>query len=219
MPTLITNLSYVSINGVRTHTNALVIDTQQPIFGNDKPCVKVRGFASSASDETFDLSLATGNPSYELIPAQGGPLFIGENEDGSSKEPKPLFQGGVLRLAGGTELSLMKATFDQRPIDVIDNVPGAEDGYETLWPLLAVKVAEYTDTPAGPLSVYLKSDDLRWVREGGEERYRQLVQLVHMDIGELRGLTEGTLVNNPAKQVVNQRLAYADRLARATGNA
>lgn len=59
--TLITDLSFVSLAGVRTFTHALLVEETRHPFLREQSHTQLRGFGAEASAPTFDVGL----PSYE----------------------------------------------------------------------------------------------------------------------------------------------------------
>jgi hypothetical protein len=176
MITLITNLSYAIVNGVRLHVSAIAIqphDPDMPSFGNHEN-VRVRGFGPDSALEVFDLQLETADPAYELQLAESANIqFIGQNDDGSAADPKPLFTGGIISFADGTQIQLVKESHDERPIDFA-TYPGASDHFEQLWDALKVKSAEYWAAPAMPVPQWIPVEDVQYLRAQGEDLFRRL---------------------------------------------
>lgn len=162
MITLFTNLSYASTGGMRCHVDAVIIEPPGDVVLGGK-YTKVRGFGPDRAWPVFDIFLKTESTAYEVVETESTAIFIGENEDGTSRDPQPLFRGGLIRFEDGTELHLTKGTFDERPIDVSEH-PGAEDHYESLWKALDKKTALYSDTPNMPTLKWMSSDMVRILR-------------------------------------------------------
>lgn len=160
---LITNLSYASVNCVRMHVSAVLIEPhneRMPSFSNDK-CVRVRGFGPDAAWPVFDIRLNTDDPTFELQGMESRDLFIGENEDGTSKDPKPLFTGGILTFKDDMQVVLHKGSFDSRGIDFSEHEVDGGDGYDDMWKILQAKCAEYWDSPNMPLLQYVPASRVR----------------------------------------------------------
>lgn len=185
MFTLITNLSYVFVNGIRTNCDALVI--VPPKDGSDSfidaKTVHLRGFGPDAAWPVFDMHLQTADPSFELEGMESSILFIGDDENGESKDPKPLFTGGKLTFTDGTQLQLVKQLFNTEAID-FEQIE--TDDYETLWHTLAVKAAKYTGSPAMPILQHLPVADVQWLHSRGRDMVRQLSAITGQNVQQLK---------------------------------
>lgn len=168
---LITNLSYVSIRGtgVRTMTNALVLEPAdddpqtQRLVGERS---KVRGFAYSSANPTFDIHLHDmPEIAFTVADAASPHLFI--STDGAVQ---PLSTGLILTIAGGPVLELMRQTHDDRGI-MVERIEERHRGarYGVLWNLLDQRVGEFfTEEHAGlfqPVVVHLPAEQAKRIRD------------------------------------------------------
>ena len=106
--TLITNLEFVVVNGVRTHTHALLVEEGPSMFGGGADR-RIRGFGMDPAWPVFDIM---GLPSidFELTDASGGPLFISD----SNPEGRPLYSGAIMQMAaGGPKIDLIVQDHEQ----------------------------------------------------------------------------------------------------------
>lgn len=150
--TLITNLDYVVIGGVRTYTHALLVERGDSLFNPDEPQYKLRGFGTDPALPTFDAVIPTDE--FELVAAQSNAIFVGG--DG---EPRPLFGGAIMRIVGVPEIQLIAAGGSRQPIDVHHF---SEDTYvDAVWELLSRKVAEHWSAPNMPLLQWVSSAAVR----------------------------------------------------------
>lgn len=150
--TLITNLDYVTVNGIRTFTHALLAERTDSIFDHDKPQHKLRGFSTDPSLPTFDTVIPTDE--FDLVPAQSGHLFIGG--DG---EPRPLLGGAIMKIVGAPDVQLIAGVNSREPIDV-HRFP--EDTHvDMVWEMLSRKVAEHWTAPNMPLPQWMPSAAVR----------------------------------------------------------
>lgn len=150
--TLITNLDYVVIGGVRTYTHALLVERGDSLFSPDEPQYKLRGFGTDPALPTFDTVIPTDE--FELVAAQSSAVFVGG--DG---EPRPLFGGAIMRIAGVLEVQLIAANGSRQPIDV-HRFP-EDAGVDAVWDMLGRKVAEHWHAPNMPLPQWVSSAAVR----------------------------------------------------------
>lgn len=140
---LFTNLEYVSIGTVRTHTCALLLqEEKEQRLG---PRCRARGFGTEAAWPSFDMAIES--IGYELVPAQSAVMVSGD------AGTRPLMTGAILRLAGAPDIQLV-ANDDERPIDV-SRYEGDERTILKVWPVLEEKVARYWTAPAMPRLLFL----------------------------------------------------------------
>jgi hypothetical protein len=150
--TLITNLDYVVIGAVRTYTHALLVERGDSVFNRGEPQYKLRGFGTDPALPTFDMVIPTDE--FELVAAQSNAIFVGG--DG---EPRPLFGGAIMRIAGAPEIQLIAAGGSRQPIDVHRF---SEDTHvDAVWELLSRKVAEHWSAPNMPLLQWVSSAAVR----------------------------------------------------------
>lgn len=102
---LFLNLSYVTINGVRTWTHALLLEKTPGIFGGTQ--CKVRGFGPDPSWPVFDLVVPS--IAYTLTDASGGPMFSTD----SHPEGRPLVQGAIMQIKKGPRIDLIVSDYEQ----------------------------------------------------------------------------------------------------------
>ncbi len=151
--TLITNLDYVTVETVRTMTHALLVQRGEGLFSREKPQHMLRGFSTSASLPTFDTIVPTDE--FELVPAQSSAIFIGEDN-----EPRPLFGGAIMKIAGTPiEVQLIAANGSRDPIDV-QRFPEGTD-INAVWETLERKVAQHWHAPNMPLPQWVPAQSVR----------------------------------------------------------
>lgn len=140
--TVISNLEYVAISGVRTHSHAIVLlDMAYP------PAVgryRMLGFGTSTVAQTFDVDLPSGE--FQLADAVD-PSIVVSSEDGGVR---PLFRGAILRISGwDPEVHLIADVNSTAPIDV----SRVELEALHLWRFVDRKIAEHWTAPYLPIPI------------------------------------------------------------------
>lgn len=149
---LITNLAYVVVSGVRTHTNALLIVREQhPLDRGAQRCL-LRGFGTTATWPTFDLVVPSDE--FELVPAASGEVLVSEGDG-----VRPLYRGAILRITGAADVQLIADVNSSQPIDVHRFDRGTP--IEKVWRALDDKVMTYWSAPYFPVMHFLSTRDVR----------------------------------------------------------
>lgn len=158
--TLFTNLSYVGVNDIRTHTNALLLAQDAGTFDRQELEYKIRGFKTEASCETFDMRVKS--LEYVTEDWQGNVLMVGQND-----KPKSIMGGTVLRFKEGLKIDLWLDDME-RPIDMMDwkeeidpDHPYGSGMITEVWKELSKKVALYWRAPNMPLQQYVPAHEVR----------------------------------------------------------
>jgi hypothetical protein len=140
--TLITNLQFVTVRGVRTFCHALLVtENDKGLFG---PSYTVRGFGTEGAWPVFDIRIAKEDLPFALAEAHSADkLWL--KEDGTAQ---PLVSGAILSFKSGLDLQLVTAT-DEKPIDVTHYTEIIE-----VWQAVWRKTAEYWHMPNMPRLVY-----------------------------------------------------------------
>lgn len=106
---LFTNLDYVTVNGVRTTTHALLLSSgAEGLFKDDPPRNDIVGFGSSCSWRVFDMRVPS--IEYTLTPADSSKSMVMLQDD---RTVKPVFSGGILQLKDGPTFTLLVHDYDQ----------------------------------------------------------------------------------------------------------
>lgn len=149
---LITNLEYVTVNGVRTHTNALLLEEYYFMRSDAKPSCRVRGFGMDPAWPTFDMAAST--IEHTLVPARSSSVMLTDEGE------EPLLVGAILRLGDGGEIHLV--TCDRsRPVDVQTITGDVEERVVLdVWDTLQQKVVDYWDKPGMPMLTWVQKSPL-----------------------------------------------------------
>ena len=140
---LFTNLHYVTVSGVRTHTCALLLaEDKKPMAG--PPC-RARGFGTEAAWPVFDMAIPSID--HELVSARSPVMIFGD------AGALPLATGALLHITGAPDFHLV-ASDDDHPIDVT-RYEGDEHTITKVWPVLEEKVARYWARPYMPRLTHL----------------------------------------------------------------
>lgn len=145
--TLITNVDFVEVNGVRCDAHAVLIEPPYeatPSFG--PPRVRVRGFGVDGAQPVFTVRLDTDDPAFEIVDAQDPSKII----IGDSGDARPLFSGGLLRIGGIT--MFLQAHDHEQEISVDEF---SQDEITSVWEVLPGRIAKFWRAPNMPT--------LRWV--------------------------------------------------------
>lgn len=139
--TLITNLEFVSIGGVRTFTNALLLCESPGHFQPEVLDRRIRGFGTDPAWPTFDL-MEVKSLEYTLVDARSSAVVIGH--DG---QMRPLCSGAIMQFAdGGPEIRLVTCA-REAPLrfDQFETNPEAPDDHVILrvWEVLPRRVAQF----------------------------------------------------------------------------
>jgi hypothetical protein len=157
MITMFTNISAVTIDGVRTFSHALLVEPERPderIGGS----AKLRGFMVCGASPTFDVFLKSAEFTRE--DGQSPHIFIG------SKGIKPLATGLILTFKDGPTVQVVRGTYDERPICIDEFADDAD--YEAIWIRLTQRVAEFWYAPNMPVLAWHNATAVR--RTAGKAR-------------------------------------------------
>lgn len=148
--TVISNLEYVAIGGVRTHTHAIVVrDVAYPPAEGQ---YRMLGFGTSTITSTFDVDVPSGE--FQLTDAVS-PLIMVDGENGGIR---PLFRGAILRIPGWSqELHLIADVNSTSPIDVTR----VDLEVSRLWRLVDRKIAEHWSAPYLPIPITRPTEIVR----------------------------------------------------------
>ena len=157
---LITNLAYVTVNGVRTKTHALLLAHQAHPFDEATVQCVARGFSVDPTSPTFDMVIPSID--YEFVTGESRNIMIAGDGDVA---PKPLFTGGIMRVLGKepVEIQLISCDDDQAIEFTVFEKPTARDRQLILdvWDVLPGKVATYWRAPNMPTTTYMPADYVR----------------------------------------------------------
>lgn len=135
---LFTNLRWVTVNEVRTYTNALLlVEDKHPMAG---PKCRARAFGTEAAWPVFDLTIQS--IKFELEQARSSAMIYGD------AGALPLAIGAILRVSGAPDFHLVVSD-DAHPVDV-SRYEGDEHTVMKVWPVLEEKVARYWNRPYMP---------------------------------------------------------------------
>lgn len=148
--TLFTNLSFVTLNRVRTFTHALLLQDTGAFLGDGRD-VRLRGFGTDELNPTFDFGLQSAE--YELGEVAGDNRFLMASADGALK---PISSGTALRLG---DLVVGLAVDDHRKPICVDRFEAPQKDRPVLqvWNVLALRVAEHWTAPAIPHTVFSRA--------------------------------------------------------------
>jgi len=141
--TLITNLNWVSLNGIRTYTHALLLTEGKAMFG-DETRYQLRGFGTDPAWPTFDVDVPSLD--HTLLDARGNAVMITDACPGG----EPLITGSILQFKDGprvdciTEARGKPLRFDRFEGSILQ-----------VWAILPARVREFWSAPNMPT--------LRWV--------------------------------------------------------
>ena len=125
--TLFTNLQYVIVNGVRTHTFALLLCDPSGWLDKANRRSQLRGFGTAPEWETFDLDMKS--LEYTLTDARSGAIMITD----SHPTNRPIASGAVMQFTDGPRVDLIVCDqgkpiavhkFDGEITQVWDFLPG-----------------------------------------------------------------------------------------------
>lgn len=148
--TLITNLEYVWVNGVRTFTHALLVEETEGLFEDTPPRRQILGFGTEGSAPTFDLDVPS--IQYEIGPIRrGGPILVSD-----SGNTQPLFSAAEMRFFKGGPTLRLHVADPERPLDIQswEGDPG-DRVVLRIWEVLPSKVATYWRAPRMPIQQYV----------------------------------------------------------------
>lgn len=137
---LITNLWHVSLEGLRAHCSALLLENY---YDGNRELYKIRGFGPHSCWPVFDYLLGADDLDFEV----------------SSGRPDPWSSGCVMKFKNGPELTLF-ARDESRPLcrdefRAGDPVYGSEEDkalYRKIWRKLRQRAVEFTpDSSAVPV--------------------------------------------------------------------
>lgn len=100
--TLITNLEWVTINGIRTYTHALLLTDGAYAFGpSDRRRYQVRGFGTDSAWPVFDLDVPS--IEYTLADARSGAIMLTDDDPAG----RPLISGAIMQIKDGPRADLV----------------------------------------------------------------------------------------------------------------
>jgi len=142
--TLFLNLTYVIVNGVRTSTHALLLESNPAMFG-DGIRHQVRGFGLDSAWSVFDLDVPS--IEYTLTDGQSNHIMITDSHPAG----RPLCSGAIMKIKDGPELQLIVEDQNQ-PIDIktFEGTWGDRITYDKLWNYLNANVVRYWHAPNMP---------------------------------------------------------------------
>lgn len=119
---LITNLSWVTINGIRTHSHALLLERV-----DEGVCkgTKIRGFGTDATWPVFDLNVPS--IKYTLEDIHGGPALQAHPWDGT----RLIYRGANMLFEGGPLVELCISN-SHHPIQIDDSREDIRDVWAVL---------------------------------------------------------------------------------------
>jgi hypothetical protein len=148
---LITNLSYVTVEDVRTHTHALLVVREASPLSEGTPRCLLRGFSTSPALPTFDAVVPTDE--FTLVDAHDPTLMIKSGAGGL----RPLIRGSIMRIPGWRDVHLIAFT----PRDVcVHRFPEGTDVGE-VWEELERAVARHWDAPNMPRPQWIPATMVR----------------------------------------------------------
>lgn len=131
--TLLTNLRFITLNGVRTFCHALLItQDDNPVISFGGSNYSIRGFGTEAAWPVFDMALAKEDLPYSLTTAASDNVLVIAH-DGSTKL---LRTGTIMTFKSGLSL-VLESDAASKPIDVTYE----EDDISEVWRMLWVKTA------------------------------------------------------------------------------
>ena len=140
--TLITNLDFATINGVRAFAHAIMVD-DDPTDGSSKEFrVRVRGFSTHASLPVFDMFV----PSATFVKCGG------DREGDAETQCDLTFEDGPT-------IHLTKTVMSDRAF-LIETFTNPDITH--VFDLLEMRVAQFWNAPNMPVRMYLPADQVRW---------------------------------------------------------
>lgn len=140
--TLITNLDFATINGVRTHARAIVVD-DDPTDGSSKEFrVRVTGHLTHASLLLFDMFVPSGTF-----------MKCGEDREGDAATECDL------TFEGGPTIHLTKTLMSDHGI-LIETFTSPDITH--VFDMLELRVAQFWNVPNMPVRLFLPADQVRW---------------------------------------------------------
>lgn len=145
--TLFTNIDFVTLNGVRTFSHALLLEDAKSWTGQGR-MYHLRGFTFHEAIPSFDVVLKS--PEYTLAAAQTPHVFIG------SDGPRPLASGHIMTFKNGPTVQLVAQDHEQ-PL-CIDNISGNSDESPILrvWAILQPRVRQFWTAPNMPVATWVR---------------------------------------------------------------
>jgi hypothetical protein len=144
--TLLTNLQFVTLNGVRTFCRALLItQDDNPVLAFAGADYTIRGFGTEAAWPVFDVRFRKEDLPYTLAAGMSDNLLF-MTQDGAVK---PLITGAVMEFKSGLVL-VLEADDADRPIDVTYEAEDIGKVWRTMWE----KTAAYWKAPRMPRLTY-----------------------------------------------------------------
>lgn len=140
---LFLNLEYVIVNGVRTSTQALLLEEGPGML--DKVKRVVRGFGPDPAWPVFDIFVPS--IEYTLVDAQSNAMIF----SGATPQGRPMASGAIMKLKDGPELQLLVNDHKQ-PLDIktYEGKWGDRDVINNVWERLTSLCAKYWNAPNMP---------------------------------------------------------------------
>ena len=140
--TLITNLEWAVVNGIRTFTHALLVSDHEGAFDKNTRRRQLRGFGTDPAWPVFDLDIPS--TSYTLSDARSGNVMI---LSGNDPKPRPLCSGAIMQIESGPRVDLLVSD-QRRPLDV--RTFPREVTIRDVWDVLPGLVRSYWTAPNMP---------------------------------------------------------------------
>ena len=143
--TLFTSLEHVVVDGVRTHTHALLLCDAEAVLDRTARRLQLRGFGTQPEWPTFDLDVES--LQYTMTDARSGAIMITD----SHPEGRPLSSGAIMQFANGPRVDLIVCD-SNKPI-VVQRFDGR---ITRVWEVLSANVRAAWTAPNMPM--------LEWIR-------------------------------------------------------
>ena len=142
--TMFTNLDWVTVNGVRTWTHALILEEGPHMFGGVKR--SLRGLGVDPAWPVFDLNVPS--IEYTLVDAQSQSVLLTDSEPSGQR---PLCSGAIMQLKDGPELQLIVRDHKQ-PLDIktFEGTWGDRVTTDRLWAHMQSRIPRYWNAPNMP---------------------------------------------------------------------
>lgn len=144
---MVTNLDWVTVNGVRTWTKALILEEGPGMF--DKVRRAIRGLGTDPALPVFDLFVPS--IEYTLVDAQSNSVIMSD----ATPEGRPMATGAIMQLKDGPELQLVVRDY-RKPLDIKTFEGTWGDGTLTdrLWAHMESCIPKYWKAPYMPTLVW-----------------------------------------------------------------
>ena len=137
--TLITNLEWVTVNGIRTFTHALLVSDH---FDKKLRRLQLRGFHVCPASPVFDLDIPS--TAYTLTDAHSSNVMIVSDHE---PELRPLCSGAIMQMEGGPRVDLV-VSHRKRPLDI--RTFEGERSILQAWDMLPGLIRSYWTAPNMP---------------------------------------------------------------------